>query len=116
MIRAERILFLGFATALLLCVAYLARQALLVIYVSTVFAVVLSPAVNRVHRFGIWHWHPSNGAAILLFCFAIAIVVVLLCAFALPPVISELQQLATQLPELLEASHQVQIYARPRQS
>jgi predicted PurR-regulated permease PerM len=101
MIRAERILFLGFATALLLCVAYLARQALLVIYVSTVFAVVLSPAVNRVHRFGIWHWHPSRGAAILLFCFAIAIVVVLLCVFALPPVISELQQLATQLPELL---------------
>ena len=49
MIRAERILFLGFAIALLLCVAYSARQALLVIYVSTVFAVVLSPAVDRVH-------------------------------------------------------------------
>lgn len=101
MIRAERILFLGFATSLLLCVAYLARQALLVIYVSTVFAVVLSPAVNRVHRLGIWRWHPSRGAAILLFCFGIAVIVALLCVFALPPVISEVQQLATQLPELL---------------
>jgi predicted PurR-regulated permease PerM len=86
MIRAERILFLGFAIALLLCVAYLARQALLVIYVSAVFAVVLSPAVNRVHRLSIWRWHPSRGAAILLFCFGIEVVVVLLCVFALPPV------------------------------
>jgi predicted PurR-regulated permease PerM len=101
MIRAEKILFLGFATALLLCVAYLARQALLVIYVSTVFAVVLSPAVNRVHRLSIWRWRPSRGAAILLFCFGIAVVIALLCVFALPPVISEVQQLATQLPELL---------------
>ncbi|MGI9071668.1 MAG: AI-2E family transporter [Bryobacteraceae bacterium] len=92
---------MGFATSLLLCVAYLARQALLVIYVSTVFAVVLSPAVNRVHRLGIWRWHPSRGAAILLFCFGIAVIVALLCVFALPPVISEVQQLATQLPELL---------------
>jgi predicted PurR-regulated permease PerM len=101
MIRAEKMLFLGFATVLLLCVAYLARQALLVIYVSAVFAVVLSPAVNRVHRLGIWRWHPSRGAAILLFCFGIAVVVALLCVFALPPVISEVQQLVTQLPELL---------------
>jgi predicted PurR-regulated permease PerM len=101
MIRAERILFLGFAAALLLCVAYLARQALLVIYVSTVFAVVLSPAVNRGHGLSIWRWHPSRGAAILLFCFGIAVVVILLCVFAFPPVIAEVQQLATQLPELL---------------
>jgi predicted PurR-regulated permease PerM len=101
MIPAKKILFLAFATALLLCVAYLAKHALLVIYVSTVFAVVLSPAVNRVHKLSIWRWHPSRGAAILLFCLGIAVAIVLLCVFALPPVISEVQQLATQLPELL---------------
>jgi predicted PurR-regulated permease PerM len=105
MIRAERILFLGFTIALLLCVAYLARQALLVMYVSTVFAVVLSPAVNRVHRVSIARWHPSRGAAILLFCLGIAVAVALLCVFALPPVISEVQQLLTQLPDLLDKLH-----------
>ncbi|MFL6352435.1 MAG: AI-2E family transporter [Bryobacteraceae bacterium] len=101
MIRAERILFLGFATALLLFVAYLARQALLLIYISAVFAVVLSPAVDRVHRLSIWRWRPSRGAAILLFCIAIALLVALLCVFALPPVISEMQDLVVQLPDLL---------------
>jgi predicted PurR-regulated permease PerM len=102
MMRAERIVFLGFATALFLCVAYLARQALLVLYVSAVFAVVLSPAVDRVHALSVWGWHPSRGAAVVIISFGGAIGVVLLGVFALPPVIEELQQFVTQLPDLLE--------------
>ena len=59
--RGAQLVLLSFAIGLGLAIAYLVRSALLVIYVSAVFAVVLTPAVNAVHRISILGWKPSRG-------------------------------------------------------
>jgi predicted PurR-regulated permease PerM len=93
-----RLILVGFGIALALFFAYVARGALLVIYVSAVLAVVLTPAVNAVHRFSIMGWRPSRGAAILLILLAIAALLILLFSFAVPPIIADLTDLGAQLP------------------
>lgn len=93
-----RLVLVSFGIALALFFAYLGRGALLVIYVSAVLAVVLTPAVNAVHRFSIIGWRPSRGAAILLILLAIAALSVLLFFFAVPPMIADLTDLGAQLP------------------
>jgi predicted PurR-regulated permease PerM len=73
--------------------------------VSAVFAVILSPAVNAVHRLSLFGWQPSRGASILLILLTIAAALVLLFAFAVPPIIGDLTDLGKQLPQKLNALH-----------
>ncbi len=98
----KRIVLLTFAIGLLLFLAYLVRNALLVIYVSTVFAVVLYPAVEWICAHSIAGRHPSRGVAILLVVLLVLVILTLLIVFAFPPVLRDLQELATQLPEKLK--------------
>ncbi len=93
-----RLVLVSFGIALALVFAYVGRSALLLIYVSAVLAVVLTPAVNAVHRFSIMGWRPSRGAAILLILLAIAGLLVLLFFFAVPPIVADLTDLGAQLP------------------
>jgi predicted PurR-regulated permease PerM len=99
--RGTQLVLLSFAIGLLLAIAYVVRSALLVIYVSAVFAVVLTPAVNVVHRVSLFGWRPSKGAAILIILTAIVTALTLLFVFAIPPIVSDLKDLGTQLPQRL---------------
>jgi predicted PurR-regulated permease PerM len=73
------------------------------VYVSCIFAIVLSPAVNWVARLKIGRWHPNRGIAILLILLSVLLGFTLLFVFGLPPVISDLQQLFTRLPEEMKS-------------
>jgi predicted PurR-regulated permease PerM len=82
-----------------LLIAYLVRNTLLIVYVSCIFAIVLSPAVNWVSSLRIARWHPSRGMAIFLFVVAILLGLTLLLGFGLPQVIADIQQLFLLLPK-----------------
>jgi predicted PurR-regulated permease PerM len=78
--------------------AWLVRDVLQLLYVSALFAVVLSPLVQATAAFRIGKWQPFKGAAIF---FLLVGVVLLLTAFgflALPPVIDDLQGFGREMP------------------
>lgn len=89
-----------FTIALLagLVVAYLVRDVLLLIYVSALFAVVLSPALDVVRRIHIGGWRPSRGLAILVLLLVGLALLTLFLVFALPPIFHDLQGVAADLP------------------
>jgi predicted PurR-regulated permease PerM len=88
-----------FAVALALYVAWLIRGMLALLYVSALFAVVLSPVVRATSRLHIGRWKPFHGStAILILLLAVAGAFALFGFFALPPVINDLQSLTAELP------------------
>jgi predicted PurR-regulated permease PerM len=76
------------------------------LYVSALFAVVLSPLVESTGRFRIGRWQPFKGSALLILLLALAGAIVGFGFFALPPVIADLEQFGhetpTRLPALLD--------------
>jgi predicted PurR-regulated permease PerM len=101
----------AFAIALGLATAYLMRQILLLLYVSALFAVVLSPIIRAITRIPIGKWHPGRGLAIFLLLLSLAAAATLFFAFALPPVLRDVQSLVSELPtrgpQLLDQLHRV---------
>ena len=101
----------AFAIALVLATAYLMRQILLLLYVSALFAVVLSPIIRAITRIHVGKWHPGRGLAILLLLLSLAAAAALFFAFALPPVLQDVQSLVAELPtrgpQLLDQLHRV---------
>ena len=88
--RGRYTVILAFAIAVLLVVAWFIRHALLLIYVSAVFAVVLKPGVDWLHRKSILGWRPGRGAALLLIVLVLCIVLGSLVAIAAPSIVSNL--------------------------
>jgi len=83
---------------------WLLRNALVLLYVSALFAVVLTPVVRATSRLRIGRWHPFHGATAIFFL--LLIVAGALTAFgflALPPVIRDLQALNGEIPTRLPA-------------
>ena len=101
----------AFAIALALATAYLIREILLLLYVSALFAVVLSPVIRGISRIHVGKWHPGRGLAILLLLLSLAAAATLFFAFALPPVLRDVQSLVAELPtrgpQLLDQLHRV---------
>ncbi len=101
----------AFAIALALATAYLMREILLLLYVSALFAVVLSPVIRGITRIHIGKWHPGRGLAIFLLLLSLAAAATLFFAFALPPVLRDVQSLISEMPtrgpQLLEQLHRV---------
>jgi predicted PurR-regulated permease PerM len=101
----------AFAIGLVLATAYLMRQILLLLYVSALFAVVLSPVIHGITRIHIGRWHPGRGLAIFLLLLSLAAAATLFFAFALPPVLKDVQALITELPtrgpQLLDQLHRL---------
>jgi predicted PurR-regulated permease PerM len=101
----------AFAVGLVLAAAYLMRQILLLLYVSALFAVVLSPVIRGIEHIRIGRWHPGKGLAIMLLVLTIAAAATLFFAFALPPVLHDVQSLVSELPtrgpQLLDQVHRV---------
>lgn len=107
----------AFAFAFAIYVAWLLRNVLVLLYVSALFAVVLSPVVRATSRLRIGRWHPFHGATAIFFL--LLIVAAALTAFgflALPPVIRDLQalngEMPTRLPALLARLRQFPIVDR----
>ena len=95
-----------FALALACYLAWLIRDVLVLLYVSALFAVVLTPLVRFTSGLRVGRFLPFKGTAIF---FLLLIAAGALAAFgflALPPVVSDLQgfarEMPTRLPALLE--------------
>ena len=94
----------AFAFAFAIYVVWLLRNVLVLLYVSALFAVVLTPVVRATSRLRIGRWHPFHGATAIFFL--LLIVAGALTAFgflALPPVIRDLQALNGEIPTRLPA-------------
>src|ERR1700678_3470610 len=101
----------AFAAALVLAVAYLMREILLLLYVSALFAVVLTPVSRGIMRLHIGRGPPGRGLSIFLLLLSLAAAATLFFAFAPPPVVRDLQSLFTDLPtrgpQLIDQLHRV---------
>jgi len=97
-IRRSDIVFF-FALLLGLYVAWIARDVLLLIYVSALFAVVISPAIRFVQRRHIGSWHPGRATAIVFIIISGLVLLGLVVGFALPPVFRDLQALSVAWPK-----------------
>jgi predicted PurR-regulated permease PerM len=82
------------------------RDVLMLLYVSALFAVVLTPVVRSTSSLRIGRWQPFKGSAVLFLLLAVAAVLIAFGFLALPPVIRDLQEfgreMPTRLPEILE--------------
>lgn len=83
--------------------AYEVRSVLLLIYVSALFAVVLSPAIRLIGRIHIGRWRPGHGIALLILILGLATVLTLFLVFALPPIFHDARSMATDWPNRLGA-------------
>lgn len=91
-----------FAFALVIAgyLAWVLRIELIILYVSALFAVVLTPVVQAVQRLRIGRWRPKKTAAVILMLIAIAAFLAGFGYLAVPPVAHDLEQLSTQAPAL----------------
>ena len=94
----ENIVF-AFAVAIVLLTAWFVRDVLVLIYVSALFAVVLTPVVHSVMTLKIGKWSPGRGTAIGLLMLSVIVLVVLFMGFGLPPMLHDLHNVGSELPQ-----------------
>jgi predicted PurR-regulated permease PerM len=89
-----------FAIAMLLAlyVGWLLREVLLLVYVSGLFAVVLTPVVRPIMRLRLFGWHPGKGAAVAILLIGSIAIITAFSVLALPPAIYDLRSFVTDLP------------------
>ena len=111
--RARRGIVFAFALALACYFAWQLRKELVLLYVSGLFAVVLSPLVSATNGFRIGRFRPFKGSAVLLLLLLLAGAIVGFGYLALPPVIGDLQEfgreMPTRLPTLMERMQRIPI-------
>src|SRR5690349_1585288 len=81
--------------------AYVIRHVLLLIYVSALFAVVLSPLIQLIGRIHIRRWRPGHGIALLILIVGFASFLTLFIVFALPPLFHDARSMASEWPRRL---------------
>jgi predicted PurR-regulated permease PerM len=79
------------------------RDVLMLLYVSALFAVVLTPVVRFTSGLRIGRWQPFKGSAVLFLLVAAAAVLTAFGFLALPPVIRDMQQFGGEMPARLPA-------------
>ena len=108
-LRSDILFTLGIL--LLLAFMWAARDVLLLVYVSALFAVVLNPAIEAVRRVHIGHWWPSRPTAILIIIAIAGLAITLFLVFAIPPVINDFDTISNNFPkrtaELIQKLHHV---------
>jgi len=97
----RREIVFAFLLALACYVAWLLREELLLLYVSALFAVVLTPLVRATAQFSIGGWRPFKGAAIFFLLLGVAVLLTVFGFLALPPVINDLQEFGREMPARL---------------
>jgi predicted PurR-regulated permease PerM len=80
-------------------IAWLLLKELEMIYVSALFAVVLTPVVTRITRLDIRGHRPSRGIAIVILIVGVLLALTIFFTFGLPPVLRDLRQFSTELPQ-----------------
>ena len=92
-----------FAFGLILAcyLAWLIRDVLVLLYVSALFAVVLTPPVRAISNIRIGRQQPFKRTAILLLLLVVAAAFAAFAALALPPVIRDLRGFAQDMPARL---------------
>jgi len=96
-VQRSTILFF-FGVLILLGCAWKMREVLEIVYVSALFAVVLMPMVQLIQRLRIKGWCPSRPIAILILLGVVALGLGIFFAVGLPPVVSDAQHFASDLP------------------
>jgi predicted PurR-regulated permease PerM len=91
----------AFALVLACGVAWLVRDVLMLLYVSALFAVVLTPVVRSTGTIRIGRWRPFKGYAIFFLLLAMAGALTAFGFLALPPVIKDLQEFGREMPQRL---------------
>jgi predicted PurR-regulated permease PerM len=82
---------------------WLLRSVLLLLYVSALAAVVLTPVVRATSRFQVGRWRPFKGRAILILLLAVAGALTAFGFLAFPPVIRDLHEFTLEMPTRLPA-------------
>ena len=92
-----------FALGLILAcgLAWLLREVLMLLYVSALFATVLTPVVRSTGRLRIGRWRPFKGYAVFFLLLAVAGALTGFGFLALPPVIHDMQDFAREMPTRL---------------
>jgi predicted PurR-regulated permease PerM len=92
-----------FAVLLALWTAFKVRDVLMLIYVSALFAVVLSPAIGLIQKMRINGWRAGRGFAILFLILVLALLGAIFMIFAFPPVYRDARQFSADWPAHLAA-------------
>ncbi len=87
-----------------LYIAWHLLKELEIIYVSALFAVVLTPIVARITKFELRGHRPSRAVAIVILIAAVLLALTIFFTFGLPPVLRDLRQFSTDLPERIPAT------------
>ena len=95
-LRSDILFFFG--VLLLLWAAYTVRDVLLLVYVSALFAVVVSPAIGFVQKMKAGHWRAGRGFAIVFLFLMLALAGSLFMVFAFPPIYRDGRQFAADWP------------------
>ncbi|HTW45166.1 MAG TPA: AI-2E family transporter [Acidobacteriaceae bacterium] len=99
----------AFAVAIAIYLAWKLRRELVLIYVSALFAVVLTPVLRFIMKFHIGRWKPGKGAAIFILFVTILASAIAFISLAIPPVIHDLHDFALEMPtrgpQLLDRVH-----------
>ncbi len=95
--------YILFAAALVGIVAlgWQLRHVLQLLYVSALFAVVLTPVVRRIQNVRVRNRHVSQAVAVLLLLFGIVAALGLFFWIGLPPALSDFSNFITDLPKRL---------------
>jgi len=93
----------AFFIAVVLYAAWQVRDALLLIYVSALFAVILSPIIEHIRRIRIGKWRPGRGAAIIILFVGLAVVIGLFFTLAVPPIARDLKEFSQEWPQRVQA-------------
>lgn len=88
----------AFALALACYIAWLIRDVLILLYVSALFAVVLQPLVQFIGNLRIGRFRPFSKVAIFILLAAVIGGLVAFGFFALPPVVSDLEEFGKEMP------------------
>ncbi|HET9839634.1 MAG TPA: AI-2E family transporter [Candidatus Angelobacter sp.] len=94
--RSDIVFFFGVAIAL--WIAYSVRDVLMLIYVSALFAVVLSPAIGFIQKMRLNKWRAGRGFAIIFLILMIVLVGTVFAVFALPPVYRDARAFSADWP------------------
>jgi predicted PurR-regulated permease PerM len=89
----------AFGVTLFLLLAWTIRKEILILYVSALFAAVLTPIVDRLGRVNFRSRQPSRPAAIFLLIAGVALVLTIFFLVGLPPVVADLSNFVADLPK-----------------
>jgi predicted PurR-regulated permease PerM len=103
MATARSNILFAFFVAIVLYVAWQVRSALLLIYVSALFAVIFSPIIGYIQRIRIGKWRPGRGGAIIIFFVGLVVLIALFFTVAAPPIARDAKQFSQEWPQRVQA-------------